>query len=245
MNYLRRDLKVKSKQHSRARRSRGFSLVELMVALTLSTFLLGALIVTYVSGRAASGDAESLSRVQENMRFVSDHLLRDVRNAGFRDQLTLTFEEYIQIGEAYAEINGDELTIRYAGRSHCAQARQDFNEFRELTVIENTYFVEEGTSRLRCFGTTRDEATDLVDGVTGVSFEFIRPSGPDSGPTVCNYDTPSGLKDACTGVRITLRFAEVRPDDEREAVLTASFRNVLLDRIYGRGPQGTEGELGS
>ena len=258
MNCLRRDLKRKNKRHSLSRHNQGFSLVELMIALTLSTFLLGALIVTYASGRAASADAQSLSRLQENMRFVSDHLLRDIRNAGFRDQLTLTFQQHREIGMSYAEIDAEtdptELTIRYAGRSHCAQARQTFdpdNPQAELTVVENIYFVEavNGRNRLRCTGTARGQSntTDLVDGVAGITYEFIRPTGANPAiSTVCNFDTSADLVSACTGVAITVGFVgSIGSDDEREAVLSAAFRNVLVDKIYGRVPEESEEEQGT
>ena len=217
---------------------RGFSLVELMVALALSTFLIGGLVLTYASGRAAATDAENLSRVQENMRFVSDHLLRDIRNAGFRDQLTLTFAQYEVIGQAYAEIDGDSLTVRYAGRSHCAQRRPDWDPANpiDLTVVENTYFVRNG--RLTCTGVARGNSgtTDVVDGVTGVQFEFIRPAGAiPANPEICNFDLDTDLETACTGVQITLTFVGIGPGDARQVVLFGSFRNVLVDRIYGRG----------
>ncbi len=225
--------------------ARGFTLVELMVALALSTFLLGGLVLTYVSGRTAATDAENLSRLQENMRFVSDHLLRDVRNAGFRDQLTLTWDQYRRIGQAYAESDGSSLTIRYAGRSHCAQARQNFNLFAELAVIENTYSVQDG--RLQCTGRSEridptgtvvvsTNTVDMVNGVAEMSFVFERPELADPA-NVCNFDEfdeDVDLEAACTGVRITLTFQGIRVDDQRQAALLASFRNVLVDRIYGR-----------
>lgn len=215
---------------------RGFSLVELMVALALSTFLIGGLILTYVSGSAAARDAEDLSRVQENIRFVSDHLLRDIRNAGFRDQLTLTFAQFQQIGQGFAQINADgtELTIRYAGRSHCAQSRQDVITQNDLTLVTNRYFSEGG--RLRCAGAGPGDprTTDLVTGVTAVQFELVRPNADLSGviATVCNFDADADLETACVGVRITLTFDG--RSGPRDATLEAAFRNVLLDRIYGR-----------
>ncbi len=216
---------------------RGFSLVELMVALALSAFLIGGLTLTYLSGRAAARDAEDLSRVQENMRFVSDHLLRDIRNAGFRDQLTLTFAEFQDIGQAFAEIHedGSELTVRYAGRSHCAQSRQTPNLQNELTLVTNRYFSD--GERLRCAGSGpgNPRTTDLVPGVADIQFELLRPPDVDLGGVnadVCNFDTADDLDTACIGVRITLTF-DGRGGD-RDAVLEAAFRNVLLDRIYGR-----------
>lgn len=216
----------------------GFSLVELMIALALSTFLLGGLILTYLSGRAAAADAEGLGRMQENLRFVSDHLLRDVRTAGFRDQLTLTFGQYEFIGQQFAEINNGELTVRYAGRSHCAQAVPDDSEiFNELTVVENTYFVE--NDRLRCSGrligpgldtTGSPSTTDLVNGVSGVTFAFF----PTGAPAPCNFDEDNDLETACTGVEMTLTMVGIDQNDSRDVTLRAAFRNVLVDRVYGR-----------
>lgn len=226
----RRDLIVSAQQ--------GFSLVELMIALALSTFLLGGLILTYTSGRTAALDAENLSRVQENMRFLSDHLLRDVRNAGFRDQGSLFLSQANQIAGEYARIvgvNADRLEIQYAGRSHCAQARDPLvNLADELKVIRNEYFVQNGS--LRCRGTANGAAPNTIDLVTGISsveFAFIRPAGAPVS-TSCTYESDTDLETACTGVEITLRFIGVGPGDVMEATLSASFRNVLLERIFGR-----------
>ncbi|MFU8832377.1 MAG: PilW family protein [Wenzhouxiangella sp.] len=222
------------------RKAAGFTLVELMVALALSLFLLGGLLLTFASGRSAAADAEGLSRIQENMRFASDSLLRDIRNAGFRDQLTLTFEEYELIGQSYAEItDGEALTIRYAGRSHCGQSRQGFDQFSELRVIENRYFVDvEGN--LACEGRSGSTGntpffspgreTALAAGVNNLSFEFI----PADATAPCTFATEDDLAAACTGVRITMAFDGLGNGDSRTAVLSASFRNIIVDRVFGR-----------
>ena len=66
-------------------RAKGFTLIELMIALVLSLFLLGAILLIFFSAQNSANRAEQLSRVQENIRFASDLIVRDVRNAGFRD----------------------------------------------------------------------------------------------------------------------------------------------------------------
>jgi prepilin-type N-terminal cleavage/methylation domain-containing protein len=223
-------------QGRRTGMSRGFSLVELMVALALSTFLLGGLILTYISGRAAAADAENLSRLQENMRFVSDHLLRDVRNAGFRDQGSLLLSQANQIADNYARIEGgNRLVIQYAGRSHCAQRREAFvNLVDELKVIRNAYFVANG--RLVCSGSANGGtpvSVDLVAGVAGVQFAFVRPVGA-AVSSSCTYLSNDDLLSACTGVEVTVTFEGIGQGDRRQAVFRSSFRNVLLERIYGR-----------
>lgn len=63
--------------------SRGFSLVELMVAMTLSLILLaGVLSVTY-SSKVTYYENERVARLQENGRTAIDLMLRDMRAGGF------------------------------------------------------------------------------------------------------------------------------------------------------------------
>ena len=231
---------------------RGFTLVELMIALTLSLFLIGAVILTFISGRGASLEAEQLARTQENLRFASDFLARDIRNAGFRDQLTLPFSQYRQIGECFAKLgpggaacdlftDNSSLTIRYAGRGACGLA---FQPDDKIKLIENTYSLDgdilicEGTERLvdPVDDTVSTEASvvELASGLTGLEFEFLFPTGPDSSETVCNYFDPEDLETACIGVRVEMSFEGQRGQPERSATLTVAFRNVILDKVFVR-----------
>ena len=220
-----------------APRQAGFSLVELMVAMALSIFLIGGVTLTYLSGRATSVETEELSRMQENLRFAADFLVRDIRNAGFRDHLTLTFAQYEEIGKNFAEINstGDSLTIRYAGRGSCGRAFSSDEE--DLKLIENTYSVQGG--RLLCAGVetvnvdspgSPTPPVELATGIAGIEFEFVMPEGV-AQPSVCNFFNVEDIATACIGVRITLEF-EGEPN--REAEITSAFRNVIFDKVYKR-----------
>jgi type IV pilus assembly protein PilW len=64
-------------------RQRGFSLVELMVAMTLSLILLSGVIAIFISSRATYETTDRLSRIQESGRFAIDSLVRDLRATGF------------------------------------------------------------------------------------------------------------------------------------------------------------------
>lgn len=228
------------------RRAGGFTLIELMVALTLSLFLVGGVLLMYGSGRAATIDSQQLSRVQENVRFASDYMIRDIRNAGFRDELFLKNGHEQQIRQQYARVSNDGqvLTIRYAGRGHCAEA---FDEFR---VLENEYSLNAGTGELQCRGRSI-AATDsgaslltdepysnpvgLVSGLTGISFQLICPDGT----TTCDCNFQDSPESSCIGARIGLEFESLRDVDgsgdfqTRSTELTATFRNMALFRIYG------------
>ena len=235
----------------------GFTLVELMVALVLSTFLIGSLVLSFISTRAASAEAEQLARTQENLRFASDFIVRDLRNAGFRDEGNLYSLLSVEIGRCFAtygdfatprfESNhgctagGDSsrLSIRYAGLGACGL---QFDGSGELRMIENTYSVENG--ELLCEGkevevsptpdggdsppTVSTTSVVLASGLESVSFSFVFPDGV-TPQDFCRGPTNEDPGTSCLGVEIEMEF-EGQP--QRTATLTAAFRNEILGRLF-------------
>jgi len=61
---------------------RGFTLIELMVAMMLGLLVVGAAGGLFLSNRKVYGAAESINRIQENQRSAFEMLARDVREAG-------------------------------------------------------------------------------------------------------------------------------------------------------------------
>jgi type IV pilus assembly protein PilW len=75
---------ISSKRGSSKRNAiRGFSLVELMVALTLSLILLGGVLSVTISSKVTYRENERVARLQENMRAGFEIILRDLRGGGF------------------------------------------------------------------------------------------------------------------------------------------------------------------
>jgi type IV pilus assembly protein PilW len=68
---------------SHARRSRGFSLVELMIALVLGLIVVGGLIQVLISNRTAYRLQESSNFLQQNLRYGSDRIGWSLRMADF------------------------------------------------------------------------------------------------------------------------------------------------------------------
>jgi type IV pilus assembly protein PilW len=66
-----------------ARCRRGFSLVELLVALVITLFLFAGMIQLFIGNRQTYRFHNALSRLQENGRFALEILSRDVRTTGF------------------------------------------------------------------------------------------------------------------------------------------------------------------
>lgn len=225
--------------------SRGFTLIELLVALTLSLFLMGGAILMYLSVQSTYDDTNRLSRLQENIRFASDYLVRDVRNAGFTDQIALTIAEERLILTEFVQMNesGDELTVRYAGRGHCQQ------EFQSYRVVQNTYKLVD--DELTCEGRVVEEdgtltppdgpnSIGLVGGLTDVSFEIWmsdRITRVSDTATTCDDNAPT-LDQRCLAVLIGLEFEALRDPDapqtsqRRFVELFATFRNSAIGHIY-------------
>lgn len=61
---------------------KGFSLIELMIALLIGAILLLGLVQVFGASRTAYQLSQGMARVQENARFATDYLQRDIRMAG-------------------------------------------------------------------------------------------------------------------------------------------------------------------
>ncbi len=62
---------------------RGFTVTELMVAMTVSLIVLGSLSTVLVNSKKNYAIQDSLSRLQENARFALNFMVRDLRMAGY------------------------------------------------------------------------------------------------------------------------------------------------------------------
>jgi len=62
---------------------RGFTLIELMIAMLIGVFLMAGILQIFSSAKQAYRLQENLSRLQENGRFAMDYLTKGVRMAGY------------------------------------------------------------------------------------------------------------------------------------------------------------------
>lgn len=78
-------------------KSRGFSLVELMVSLTIGLIILSAVSMLFVSSKKTYTSQDNLTRLQENARFAMQFLVKDIRMAGYYGCLTEVGEDGLNI----------------------------------------------------------------------------------------------------------------------------------------------------
>ena len=64
-------------------RMRGLSLVETMVAVTISLILMGGAITLFINNKVTYEVNDNLSRLQENARFAINYMIQDLRMGGY------------------------------------------------------------------------------------------------------------------------------------------------------------------
>ncbi|MBU2979103.1 PilW family protein [Alteromonas sp. C1M14] len=153
---------------------RGFSLVELMIALVLGLVISGAIIQTMVSSRVTNSLNQVVAQVQESGRFVMRRLNRDLVEAGRYDEIIAhvdsTYDSSVEsafiqnkpvglagdyignttLGASQAGSGGnDELVINFLGSEDCTGNRFGYAADTEFHVV-NKYYVSDG--QLYCTG---------------------------------------------------------------------------------------------
>ena len=67
----------------RVRRQHGFTLLELMIAMTIGLIVSGLIGGIYLGAKKSSRYQDATARLQENARFATDRIARAIRNAGY------------------------------------------------------------------------------------------------------------------------------------------------------------------
>jgi type IV pilus assembly protein PilW len=113
---------------------RGFTLIEMMVAITLGIFLIGGLLMMVQSTRSAFGNQQLLAQLQDNERLVMTFMAAVVETTGYfpnpvvntniamfpaPSPITHGAQQFLTPGQAIfgtfnAAVPGDTVTVRYA-----------------------------------------------------------------------------------------------------------------------------------
>jgi type IV pilus assembly protein PilW len=142
-------------------RTRGFTLVEVMIAIAIGLFLTTVIANLFINSRTAYNTTDEISRMQENMRFAYELLTRTVRVAGYRSSpnssATGDFGVFIPrpvppgdiaINGTDDDVNGsDTLTIRYQGSGVPADGTIVDCSGREIVatdIVTNVFSIRQG-----------------------------------------------------------------------------------------------------
>jgi type IV pilus assembly protein PilW len=90
-------MQIKKIREQRFSQQTGISLIEIMVAMVISLFLLGGVMQVYMGNRITYRFSDATARIQENGRFAIETIATDVRMAGFWGCVTVLKENNIHI----------------------------------------------------------------------------------------------------------------------------------------------------
>ncbi len=188
--------------------ARGFSLVELMVAMMLSLLLVAAAASLFLVTKQVSQEQERVGRLKENLRFAADFMARDIRAAGLTETGGVDFVSGVEPGNPG---HGDQtsFTVRKAGMNCLGDTG---------AWVASTYSVQGRT--LRCGNdASPPQVQPLVNDVIGLSVVALDAHGHS------DWDHPVAL-------RIELEF-ETRSGAQvltRTLEFVVSLRNGVLLR---------------
>ncbi|OFC69521.1 PilW family protein [Alteromonas confluentis] len=153
---------------------RGFSLVELMIALVLGLVISGAVIQTMISSRVTNSLNQSVGQVQESGRFIMARFGRELMEVGRYDSIVTTVDGTVDSaieaafvqnrpiglsGDYLSDINlgakqgasgvSDELVVNQLGSEDCTGNRFGYPDGTQFHVV-NRYYVND--NKLYCTG---------------------------------------------------------------------------------------------
>ena len=179
-------MKVTAMTHTQLSLQQGLTLIELMIAMTLSLLIMGAVGTILVTSNQAASVSDTVSQTQETGRFAADYMNRQLLRTGYDpDESGLTpfaglcanATDERCIWDSSAADTGDQLAIQriaLAGEDTAiscygsALKDKDGNNITVDVAVMDVYWVEvdgNGLSNLRCEtydinGTALDNAGD-------------------------------------------------------------------------------------
>ncbi|NOX76102.1 MAG: prepilin-type N-terminal cleavage/methylation domain-containing protein [Gammaproteobacteria bacterium] len=198
-------------------RQQGFTLVEIMVALTIGLVMTAGILQISQANKASNRLVRNLSFVQENMRTAMELLKRDVRRAGFfaingvpiptpPPPLAATTVDGSENG---AVNDNDTITVAYESDPRYFGGKDCLGQAPTIpagtTKVRNTYFVKD--EQLMCRGNGNARALSLVDGVEAL--QILYGENTDGDPRSANKyvraDQVTNMSNVVS-VRIAMRF---------------------------------------
>jgi len=190
------------------KKTKGFTLIELMVSILIGLFLLAGLVQIFFASKQTYRLGDGLSRLQENGRFAQYEINRMVRLAGYKPDPTVLDNQVFLADSSFAlgstglplvgeqvimgvdDHSGsddiipgtDVLTVRYMGTSDNKTTDCAGIAVTATITSLNTFYVKDGNS-LFCTaktGSSAEATQELISGIEDLQFLYgVDSSGDD------------------------------------------------------------------
>ena len=206
----------------------GFTIIEIMLAITLSMVLIAGVIQIYVSSKESFRVQNTLARLQENQRIAIEFLQRSISQTGF-----VPYPNGPIPGPTITVIDGggansDTITVRYTSATDCLGAATPGG------IANDTYTINPATLQLMCLGNGNAVPQPIADGVENMQIllgdNAIIGNDPLTGPSADRYVNPTTVGVNVVSVRVALLVASQGP--MRKQATVQNF--ILLDSIVAQ-----------
>jgi type IV pilus assembly protein PilW len=221
------------------KKRRGFTLVEILVALAIGALLTSGFIEIFSSSKKTYMIQDNLSRLQENARFAMDFLARDIRMAGHINNAvpSSTFNGVAITGcegnDCFPGGNsGDAIVVSYnanpAGPLDCLG--QNIAGVAPVPGrAQNAFYVR--NESLMCLGNGNAVPQPLVEGIEDMQILYGEDTTPNNGDFIANRylqaDDVNLNMNNVVSVRIVLSVRTL--DDNLALQDTANVNSGVLD----------------
>lgn len=135
---------------------RGFTLVELMVAMLIGLILTLAALQVFLTNQRTFALQQALSELNEDGQLAIRYMVADIRRAGQGDDILGVIEPVWLAQASEGGAGNDTLAIQYWGMDTCTG-----EQFADFTLVESRYSVSNG--ELQC--TSNGRTVSLLTGV--------------------------------------------------------------------------------
>lgn len=159
-----------NRKFNRCNRQAGLTLVEIMVAITLSIFLLGGVISIFASSKQSYLLQDEMGTLHENERIAMYLLNREIRMAGYSSDDLL---DAIAAFDTDNTVNGsgntsDTIAIRHESTVDCLNHATP--TISGVRIAVNRYYIE--NEQLMCLGNGDATAEAILDGVVNMQILY-------------------------------------------------------------------------
>lgn len=185
---------------SNQQRQCGLSLVEMLVALVISLFLIAGVIQLFIGSKQTYRFHDALSRVQENGRFALEAMARDIRMAGYQPVGGTATITAIKDPRTNLSTGTDQVIVAWSDNG--------------VNTVTRTYSLATGASGKSALFLQRETGTpqELVEGVEQMQIRYgVDTTTPNPDHVPDSYVAASGVGDwsQVVSVRIHLLLASV------------------------------------
>jgi len=194
-------------------RNDGFTLIEILVALSISLVLIGGMFSVLLSSKQSYLRKDSLNQMQENLR-VASNLLRNV----------LSMTESVREGS-----HQDGIIVAYSGGTGVFNCLGQ--PVSSGTIISYFYVKKSALYCSSAYPIAPGSQQPLVEGIAAMQVQYGMDSDDDG--QVDGYAESPGDLNAVVSVRITLRLLDSASPQQPEVTLTVAMRPRIFSRLKG------------